>query len=147
MLIPNRMGANIGKRASPNSAVADSQDVPRRNFDGRGSSGRISLGMSAYFSITVMYPKSEVSINTRDGSLLTSKLLPRMTEFSPRAFGTAVGLMRYVISPALLMPIRPAILFEGSLMLDSRTEGDQVSQFLTGTSERSRPPPKTQQSN
>ena len=49
MLIPNRMGANIGKRASPNSAVADSQDVPRRNFDGRGSSGRISLGMSAYF--------------------------------------------------------------------------------------------------
>ncbi len=77
--------------------------------------------------------KSEVSINTREGSLLASKLLPMMAELLPRAFGTTVGMMRYVISPALLMPITPAILFGGSVMLDSSTEADQVSQFSTGT--------------
>ena len=96
--IPNRIGAIIGKRVSPNSAVADSQDVPLIFFDGRGSLGRILLGMLEYFSITVLNLESEVSINTREGLLLASKLLPRMAEASPRAFGTMVGTMRYVIS-------------------------------------------------
>ena len=92
--MPNRIGANIGKRVMPRSAVADSQEVDRKNFVGRGSSGRISEGMSEYFSTTVVKPKSDVSMNTKEGSLLMSELLPRMTEASPRAFLTMVGMIR-----------------------------------------------------
>ena len=92
--MPNRIGANIGKQVMPRSAVADFQEVDRKNFMGRGSSGRISEGMLEYFSTTVMKPKLDVSMNTKEGSLLVSELLPRITEASPRAFLTMVGMIR-----------------------------------------------------
>ena len=92
--MPNRIGANIGKRVMPRSAVADSQEVDWKNFVERCSSGRISEGMSEYFSTTVMKPKSDVSMNTKEGSLLVSELLPRITEASLRAFLTMVGMIR-----------------------------------------------------
>ena len=83
-----------------------------------------------------MNPMSNVSMNIKESSLFMSGLLPIMIESSSRAFGMMVGIIRLAMSPALLMPITPAILFDESAMLASSVEADQeVSQLSTGTSD------------
>ncbi len=118
-----------GIRAKPNGTLALSQDVLFRNLEERCSWGWTSLGMSEKFSISTTEPRLLVSVKMKEGSLCRSVELPMMAApSSKKARGTIFGIKRDCRSPALLMPIMPAILVPSLAMFTSRVDVDHESQ-------------------
>ncbi len=74
------------------------------------------------------------SAKTREGLLFKLVELASTVVVSSQVFGTTVGMKMYWRSPALLMPLKPAILLPFLVMLDSSFKAGQVSQSLTDMS-------------
>ena len=128
---PEKIEAMMGIRAKPNGTLALSQDVFFRNLEERCSWGQTSLEMLENFSITTTEPRLLVSVKTKEGSLCRSVELPMMAApSSEKAHGMNFGIKRDCRSPALLMPIMPAILVPSLAMFASRVDVDHESQSV-----------------
>ena len=91
-LVPNGIGARMGKAQMATSRGASSNAVPARNSSGIAISGRISSGISSMFWTLYADPMIEPSILMKAGSLFSSLRFPRMAAKEPTGPITGTGL-------------------------------------------------------